>query len=145
MENCFERIVELLGKLPGDPLFVQFTKDIGDTPDLFLDTEKAVWYHFKNSGIYLNYLRTVGYFGLVIFESMDCYPPEQRYRGNFPGGIQFGDDRETVRKKLDSIPDSFEVADKETWEEYRMGPLTLTLAFHSRSNKLTSVFLAYKA
>jgi hypothetical protein len=57
MENCYERILELLGTHKDDPVFAKFVEDLGETPNVFLDSRHSTEFMFEQSGFTLSFMK----------------------------------------------------------------------------------------
>lgn len=111
MDSAFERVLDLLGKPNNDGLFAQFTEDLGEKPEILLQTDRVTEYDFGRSGLHLSYqsnsLRGSSLEGAVFAFAIFSLRPDSKvltsrrsYVGNLPYGIERGDSRDEVAKKL---------------------------------------------
>jgi hypothetical protein len=97
MENCYERIVELLGTHKDDPLFAKFVEDLGVLPRVFArDAHICTHYHFDLLGIDLNFMADIGCFD----QAELTWEAHRRYPWNLLKDIKFEDPIYIVEKKM---------------------------------------------
>jgi hypothetical protein len=137
MENVYRQVVELLGKSPDDPVYNEFVQALGDLPEIFRKTSTRTDYLFDSSGI-----------GLTFFEVAKCFgnlylarKSDSRLSRNFPGGIEFGDDRITVEQKLGvKLTQHGEICDQ---SDCQIENLRLRFSFDKSTGELFIVFVEH--
>jgi hypothetical protein len=110
MDKAFERVLELFGKPNDDGLFAQFIDDLGEKPEIILQTDRVTEYDFGRFGLHLSYmlnsltdLSNGSSFNYAIFSlgpDSKAFSSRRSYLGNLPYGIKRGDSRTDVAKKL---------------------------------------------
>ena len=111
MNNCYERVLELMGQPNDGPLFAQFVADLGEEPYIILDTNVTTEYDIARSGLHLSYWNThnnsldskLSGFSFAIFSlAIDptSFKSRRSYSGNLPAGIVPSDSFEEVERKL---------------------------------------------
>ena len=110
MDNTFERVLELFGKPNDDSFFARFITDLGEQPEILLQTEKVTEYDFGRSGLHLSYMLNSlsdlssgsSFTGAIFSLGPDAKTLSSRrsYVGNLPYGIRRGDTSSEVSRKL---------------------------------------------
>lgn len=106
----YERVIELMGTNPEDPLFAKFIEDLNDPPVIFLDNLCSTEYQFANTGLEISFMKGPGCFTYAYFhfrrpkiESIKTRW-KKHYSGNLPGGVSVDDSPEDIKKKLGATP-----------------------------------------
>lgn len=148
MDKAFERVLDLLGKPNDDGLFAQFVEDLGEKPEILLQTDLVTEYDFGRSGLHLSYqsnsLRDSTLEGSVFAFAIFSLGPDsktlssrRKYVGNLPFGIIRGDSRDEVGKKL-GIPVDLTGNDI----QYKYHCYELSFSFSGDPSKLSFLFVS---
>lgn len=146
MHDFYERVIQLLDKRPDDEEFRRFIDDLGESPQIYLETPHSTEYALNASGLFLSYFEACKCFAYVLFKSP--YRVDERsgggsYTGNFPCGVLFGDNPLDVQRKLGlnsvkSLSSSVDVCD-----EYQMGDVLVSFFFAHATGELWKVAARY--
>ena len=147
-EKLFEQLSQLLGRLLDAKNLEVLGSELDDMPDQ-LDADEHTIYSFKKSGFSIHCDHSV--VGHIFFQFSGARVRSgefKKYSGNLPCGIEVGDHKLVVQKKVgkrpfdshyepSGVPDST----KALVEKYRLGAYIVTMTFHGPNEKLGSMEL----
>jgi len=147
LNKLFERLTGMLGRPYDECCFQALHQDLGELPEIWRGSTHRAEYVFKRHGFQLSCDHDIVtslflHWGSEAVKSGSI----ERYLGNLPGGVRFGDDICTVGEKLSIDPAigkriQGRTADepKDLWVEFRFGGLKANLIFDGADDKLRSV------
>lgn len=155
MTNLLEKIIAVLGKSPDDPLFGALSVQLAEDPEILCKTKHGCVYRFPNSGIEFNYYEHCQCLASVFFHHGSAMAESgqlERYTGDLPAEICWGDSTSEIRKKLGLAPSLSKRikgrtpdAEKDLWEEYGVSPLLFRCIFRGNSDQLASMSIEHSA
>jgi hypothetical protein len=127
--------------------------ELKDETYLEYKSKSSCHYVLRNAGLSFTYDQRNNYFASVFFHfgsAMAEAGHVTKYFGNLPVGINFGDNREAVERKLERSPSKSMLVPgcqpedpKDLWESYDFAPHVLTFMFHAPDMMLASFSVRY--
>jgi hypothetical protein len=153
--QLYEHILKLLGKDRNEAIFLSFLETVDEQP-LIDDDGIIAQYSFCRSGFRLFYVEPFGCFCMASFSINDASNEEEAsrpYKGTFSNGIEVGDNRNQVQRKLGVLPTSTTqetpcksqlCAKAEIVSDcYELGLFEVIFSFDAPTSELKSVSVKY--
>lgn len=153
-KQVYEKIAAVLGKELDDAVVLNLFEVLDDKPESVIDNEHMTSSFLRNSGLHLSFSKLDNFYCSVFFHYGSAMAESgniAKYRGDLLAGIEFGDSRDQVEKKLGLKPVSSQyipgcTADdsKDLWEEYDLDRHKLRFMFHAPEFKLGSMSVSQR-
>jgi hypothetical protein len=139
MELSHDRIFDLMGTKPDDPLFAHFVRDLGEAPEILNENECASAYLFPELGLSL--ILRDGLFEKAMFELVHHKSGRGKaYKGSLPLGIVPGDNRHDVQRKLGLKPLASALGPREV---YDLTPVEADFFFSGDNETVNLMLISY--
>lgn len=140
MDNSYERLTSLLGKLRDSPEFHQLIEDLCETPERISESEHIAVDAFWKTGVLIHSVSDrIEEVCFRLSAATSGPGTGGYYNGDLPYGIVHSDDRAAVLEKVGAIPRSKRVkgksaaAPEDYWESFNKGALELSFIFDGRT------------